>query len=141
MHFKTISSLAPLIESGKLSPVEITRAQLDRIEQLDGTLHAYATVTADLALDQASQAEREITNGAYRGKLHGIPIAVKDLCNTNGIRTMGGSAVFADNIPDNDATVRDQPVRRRRVDLLHAAATSNRSLQNCARCALAHREQ
>ena len=105
MHFKTISSLAPLIESGKLSPVEITRAQLDRIEQLDGTLHAYATVTADLALDQASQAEREITNGAYRGKLHGIPIAVKDLCNTNGIRTMGGSAVFADNIPDNDATV------------------------------------
>ncbi len=105
MHYKTISELAPLIESGEISPVQLTRGQLDRIERLDGALNSYATVTADLAIEQAEQAEHEIANGGYRGKLHGIPIAVKDLCNTKGIRTMGGSAVFADNIPNHDATV------------------------------------
>jgi len=105
MHYKTISELAPLIESGEISPVELTRSQLDRIEQLDGKLKSYATVTADLAMEQARQAEKEISEGNYRGKLHGIPIAVKDLCDTAGIRTMGGSAVFADNIPASDATV------------------------------------
>jgi amidase len=105
MHYKTIFELAPLIESGELSPVELTQSQLDRIGDLDGKLKSYATVTADLALEQAKQAEREIAAGNYRGKLHGIPIAVKDLCNTAGIRTMGGSAVFADNVPDFDATV------------------------------------
>jgi amidase len=105
MHYKTISELAPLIESGELSPVELTRSQLDRIQKLDGQLKSYATVTADLAIAQAQRAESEIASGNYRGKLHGIPIAVKDLCNTAGIKTMGGSAVFSDNIPDHDATV------------------------------------
>jgi amidase len=105
MHYKTISELAPLIESGELSPVEITQAQLDRISVLDPKLKAYATVTAELALDQAKVAEREIRDGKYRGKLHGIPIAVKDLCDTAGIRTMGGSAVFENNVPDQDSTV------------------------------------
>jgi amidase len=105
MYFKTISELAPLIESGDISPVELAQSQLDRINDLDGNLKSYATVTADLALDQAKQAERDIGSGDYRGKLHGIPIAVKDLCNTAGIKTMGGSAVFFDNIPDHDATV------------------------------------
>ena len=105
MHYKTISELAPLIESGELSPVDLTQSILDRIEKLDGSLRSFATVTADHALAQAKNAESEISKGKYRGKLHGIPIAVKDLCNTIGIRTMGGSAVFADNIPDHDATV------------------------------------
>lgn len=105
MHYKTITELAPLIESGELSPVELAQSQLDRISALDGKLKSYATVTSELALDQAKAAEREIADGNYRGKLHGIPIAVKDLCDTAGIRTMGGSAVFADNIPDHDATV------------------------------------
>ncbi len=105
MHYKTISELAPLIESGEISPVELTQSQLARIEQLDGRLKAYATVTADLAMEQAQQVEKEIGEGYYRGKLHGIPIAVKDLCATAGIRTMGGSAVFADNIPESDSTV------------------------------------
>ncbi|HIF72756.1 MAG TPA: amidase [Dehalococcoidia bacterium] len=105
MHFKTISELAPLIETGDISPVELAQSQLDRIDELDGTLKTYATVTADLALEQARQAEQDIAGGNYQGKLHGIPIAVKDLCNTAGIKTMGGSAVFADNIPDHDATV------------------------------------
>lgn len=105
MHYKTIFELAPLIESGQLSPVELTRSQLVRIDNIDGHLKAYATVTADLAIEQAKIAEQEIADGNYRGKLHGIPIAVKDLCNTAGIKTMGGSAVFADNVPDHDATV------------------------------------
>ena len=105
LHYKTISELAPLIESRELSPVDLTRAMLDRIERLDGTLKTYATLTPELALQQARQAEQEIVEGNYRGPLHGIPIAVKDLCNTAGIRTMGGSAVFAANIPDHDATV------------------------------------
>ncbi|HAG55894.1 MAG TPA: Asp-tRNA(Asn)/Glu-tRNA(Gln) amidotransferase GatCAB subunit A [Dehalococcoidia bacterium] len=105
LHYKTIVELAPLIESRELSPVDLTREMLDRIELLDGTLKAYATLTPELALDQARQAEQEIIEGNYRGPLHGIPIAVKDLCSTAGIRTMGGSAVFANNMPDFDSTV------------------------------------
>ncbi len=105
IHYSTISQLAPLILSGELSPVELTQSQLDRIAALNPRLRAYATVTADLALEQATRAEAEIASGRYRGELHGIPIAVKDLCFTRGIRTMGGSAVFAENIPDFDSTV------------------------------------
>ena len=105
MHYKTIYKLAPLIKSGDLSPVELTRSQLERIEKLDGTLNAYATITAEKAMQDALQAEQEIVKGNYRGHLHGIPIAVKDLCDTSGIRTMGGSYVFRDNIPKTDATV------------------------------------
>ena len=105
MHYKTIYELAPLIKSGDLSPVELTRSQLERIEKLDGTLKAYATVTGEQAMQDALQAEQEIVKGNYRGLLHGIPIAVKDLCDTSGIRTMGGSYVFRDNIPKTDATV------------------------------------
>ena len=105
LHYKTIVELAPLIESRELSPVDLTQEMLDRIELLDGTLKAYATLTPELALDQARQAEQEIIEGNYRGPLHGIPIAVKDLCSTAGIRTMGGSAVFANNMPDFDSTV------------------------------------
>ena len=105
MHYKTISELAPLIESGELSPVDLTRSQLERIEALDSNLKSFATVTGELAIKQAENAQKEIDSGKYRGKLHGIPIAVKDLCDTAGIRTMGGSAVFADNIPSQDATV------------------------------------
>lgn len=105
LHYATITELAPLIRSGELSPVDLTRAQLDRIEKLNPRLKAYATVTADLALEQAKQAESEIASGNYRGELHGIPIAVKDLCFTRGIKTMGGSAVYADNVPDFDSTV------------------------------------
>jgi amidase len=105
MHYKTINELAPLIKSGELSPAELTQLQLDRIEKLDGTLKAYATVTAEQAMKEAQRAERQIARGNYRGPLHGIPIAVKDLCDTTGIRTMGGSYVFRDNIPRRDATV------------------------------------
>jgi len=105
VHFMTIAELAPLLQAGTLSPVELTRVMLDRIDALDGRLRCYATVTAELAMQQAEQAEREIAAGAYRGTLHGIPVALKDLCFTKGIRTMGGTGVLADHVPDFDATV------------------------------------
>ncbi len=105
VHYSTITELAPLVRSGEISPVDLTEAQLSRIEKLDPKLRAYATVTAELALEQASQAEAEIATGNYRGELHGIPIAVKDLCFTEGIKTMGGSAVFADHVPSFNSTV------------------------------------
>ena len=105
IHYATISELAPRIRFGEISPVALAESQLARIEALNPRLRAYATVTADLALEQARRAEEEIASGRYRGELHGIPIAVKDLCFTQGIRTMGGSAVFADNVPDHDSTV------------------------------------
>ena len=104
LHYKTISELAPLIRDGVLSSVELTESQLDRIDRIDGQLKAYATVMADSARAQARAADAEIAAGNYRGPPHGIPVAVKDLCATNGVRTMGGSAVFADNIPDFDST-------------------------------------
>ncbi len=105
MHYLTISQLAPLIRDGKLSAVDVTRAQLDRIGALDGRLRAYATVTPELAMHQASQMQAEIARGQYRGPLHGVPVAVKDLCCTRGVRTMGGTGVWADHVPDHDATV------------------------------------
>ena len=105
IHYSTISELAPLIRSGEISPVALAESQLARIEALNPRLRAYATVTADMALEQARRAESEIAAGRYLGELHGIPIAVKDLCFTRGIRTMGGSAVFTDNVPDHDSTV------------------------------------
>ncbi len=105
MHYLTITELAPLIRERKVAPLDVTRAQLDRIAAIDGRLKAYATVTAELALQQAAQAQAEIARGHYRGPLHGVPVAVKDLCNTRGVRTMGGSRVWADHVPNHDATV------------------------------------
>ena len=105
MHYSSITELSSELKAGSTSPTAVTRHMLERIEALDGQLRAYATVTADLAMEQAAQAEREIADGKWRGPLHGVPIAVKDLCATRGIRTMGGSSVFAGNIPDFDATV------------------------------------
>ncbi len=105
LHYKTISELAPLIQTRQLSPVELTQAFLDRITQLDRHLKSYATVMADQALQAARVATQEIAAGQYRGLLHGVPIAVKDLCYTQGVRTMGGTRVLAHHIPTFDATV------------------------------------
>jgi amidase len=105
LHYKSIREVARLIESKEISPVELTRRMLERIESLDGQLKSYATVTAERALATARQAEQEIVAGNYRGSLHGIPIAVKDLCYTKGTRTMGGMGVYKDFVPDFDATV------------------------------------
>jgi len=105
LHYETIETVSARIKSREISSVELTKLMLDRIENLDSKIRSYATVTPELALEQAERADAEIADGVYRGPLHGIPIAVKDLCNTTGITTMGGSAVFQDNVPDNDATV------------------------------------
>jgi len=104
LHHLTIAAAAQLIRSRKLSPVEYVDALLKRIESLDSQLDAFITVTADLARKQARQAEAEIMSGRYRGPLHGIPFALKDIYNTQGILTSGGSKVCRDNIPTSDAT-------------------------------------
>jgi len=104
LHFLTVAEAARMIEARKLSPVELTRAHLDRIAALDPQLNAYITVTADLAVKQAKKAERDITKGNYRGPLHGIPFGLKDIYNTRGILTSGHSRVCIDNIPSEDAT-------------------------------------
>jgi amidase len=105
LHFQTITEIDERIKSKQVSSVEVTTAMLKRIDQLDGRLKSYATVMADHALASAKRAESEIAAGTYRGPLHGVPIAVKDLCFTAGVRTMGGAKVLADHIPNFDATV------------------------------------
>ena len=104
LHYLTIGEAAPLIASGELSPVELTRAYLARIDAIDGQLDSFVTLTPDFALSQARQAEAEIRAGKYRGPLHGIPIALKDLYDTAGIRTTAMSRVTPDRVPDEDAT-------------------------------------
>ncbi len=103
IHFLSIAEAARLIRSRKLSPVELARAHLDRIGELEEQLSAFITLTPDLALKQAKRAEREIVKGKYRGPLHGIPIGLKDIYNTKGILTSGHSRVCIDNVPDRDA--------------------------------------
>ncbi|MFZ0889253.1 MAG: amidase [Candidatus Binataceae bacterium] len=100
-----VASLSSKIRSREVSPVEVTEAYLGRIEELDAKLRTYITVTADLARAAAKAAETEIRAGKWRGPFHGIPVAVKDLLYTKGIRTTGGSKILADFVPDHDATV------------------------------------
>jgi aspartyl-tRNA(Asn)/glutamyl-tRNA(Gln) amidotransferase subunit A len=103
--FRTVAELSDLIRRKKLSPVELTQAYLDRIRLHAGTLNAFATVTDDLALEEAKAAEREIQNGRYRGPLHGIPYGAKDLLATAGIKTTWGAAPTRNQMFDKDATV------------------------------------
>jgi len=101
----SIRDASILIRSRSLSPVELTRAYLERIERLNGRINAYITVTAALALEQAARLEAELMRGRWRGPLHGIPIALKDNMDTAGIPTTAASAVFEDRIPSRDAMV------------------------------------
>jgi amidase len=93
------------IQARQVSSSEVTQAVLDRIARLDGRLRSYATLTADLALAEAARADAEIARGVIRGPLHGVPLAVKDLCHTEGIATAAGMAIYKDYRPDHDATV------------------------------------
>jgi aspartyl-tRNA(Asn)/glutamyl-tRNA(Gln) amidotransferase subunit A len=101
----SIASAGELLAAGEISPVELTRVHLERIQQLDPQLNCFITLTPELALQQARQAEQEIRAGAYRGPLHGIPLALKDLFETAGVRTTAGSSFFAENVPEHDAYV------------------------------------
>ncbi len=102
---ESIAALAPRIERRDISPTELTQATLERIERLNPKLNAFLTVTAEHALEQARGAEAEIAAGNYRGPMHGIPISLKDLYLTKGIRTTGGSKILGDWIPDIDSAV------------------------------------
>jgi len=114
LAYAEIATLAPLLARREVSPVEVTRACLDRIAAHDGAINAFITVLEESALRDAEQAEREIAAGTFRGPLHGIPIAHKDLYETRGIRTTAGSKILSDFVPDQDATV---------VERLRAAGT------------------
>jgi aspartyl-tRNA(Asn)/glutamyl-tRNA(Gln) amidotransferase subunit A len=103
--FLTLAEQASLIRNREVSPVEVVDSALRQIERVDGRLNAFITVTADIARTAAAEAEREIARGGYRGPLHGIPVALKDLFYTKGVRTTAGSSFLRDFVPTEDATV------------------------------------
>jgi aspartyl-tRNA(Asn)/glutamyl-tRNA(Gln) amidotransferase subunit A len=104
VHFETISEVGKRLRSGEITSTALTELMLDRIEAHNDKLNAFITVTADLGREQARQADEELSRGQDRGPLHGIPVAVKDLFATKGIRTTCGSKLFEDWVPDHDAT-------------------------------------
>jgi len=101
----SMMDLARMIRAKEVSPVEVTQAHLDRIATLDGKLRAYITVMGDAALAAAKSAEAALVSSAVLGPLHGVPIGLKDLYCTRGVKTTGGSKVLVDWVPEEDATV------------------------------------
>lgn len=104
LHALEIGDLARLLQRREVSPVEITRHMLERIEQLDPQLQAYALVTPEHAMRQAQLAEDRIMRRQYLGPLHGVPVALKDLCYTQGIATSAGMPLHRNFIPAYDGT-------------------------------------
>jgi len=100
----TISEASSMIRSKAISPVELAELVFARIRALDSRLHSHITVLEEKGMAAARQAEAEIARGQWRGPLHGIPIGLKDIYNTAGIATTGHSALFADHVPERDAT-------------------------------------
>jgi aspartyl-tRNA(Asn)/glutamyl-tRNA(Gln) amidotransferase subunit A len=101
----SLNEASRLIQDRKISPVELTQACLKRIERLNPKLNAFITVTAESALAQAREAETEIQGGHWRGPLHGVPLALKDLFDTAGVKTTAASALFKDRVPTQDAEI------------------------------------
>jgi aspartyl-tRNA(Asn)/glutamyl-tRNA(Gln) amidotransferase subunit A len=99
-----LEELSPLLRDKRISPVEVTQAYLESIDAWNETLNAYITVTADQALAEARRCEEEILRGDYRGPLHGVPVALKDLYDTAGVPTTAASKIYAHRVPDEDAT-------------------------------------
>jgi aspartyl-tRNA(Asn)/glutamyl-tRNA(Gln) amidotransferase subunit A len=106
-----MTDLARMIATKAVSPVEVVRAHLDRIAALDPGLRAYITVCDDAALQAARAAETALMSGGAVGPLHGVPYALKDLYDTAGLRTTGGSRILADRVPGKDATVTQRLTR------------------------------
>ncbi len=106
--FKSAHELADLIRSRQVSPVEVVQACLDRIDALNPKVNAFITVTREHALQAARQAETDIRAGKYKGPLHGIPYAPKDILATRGIRTTNGSKVTPDWVPDYESTITER---------------------------------
>jgi len=105
LNATSLGDASQLVRNKKVSPVELTQECLRRIEQLNQKLNAFITVTADAALAEARAAEADIQSGRWRGPLHGIPIALKDLVDTAGVRTTAASGLFKDRIPTQDAEI------------------------------------
>jgi aspartyl-tRNA(Asn)/glutamyl-tRNA(Gln) amidotransferase subunit A len=101
----SISEAAALIQARSASPTELTEDYLRRIEQLNPRINAYVEVTSDRARADARKATEEISGGTYRGPLHGVPVGLKDLYDTAGIRTAGGARILMDRVPQKDSTV------------------------------------
>lgn len=108
LPLKSLTEISGLIKSGAVSPVEVTEAVLARIARYDGALRSFITVTGDHALEAARKAETEIAAGFWRGPLHGVPIAVKDLCNTTYAPTSHGMFIHKDFMAGENATVVDR---------------------------------
>ena len=105
LAFASAYEVRRLLDSRQVSSMELTELFLRRIENLDPKLNAYLTVTADLAMDQARIADEATARGESLGALHGIPISIKDLESTKGVRTTFGSLPFKDYVPDRDSVV------------------------------------
>ena len=112
-----------LVSNGQLSPVELTQLFFDRIEKLDSQLNAYLTLNYDEAMRQARDAEAAVARGDELGPLHGVPISIKDLELTKGIRTTSGSLHFKDRVPDEDSIVVE---RVRRASTLEVPRIDNK---------------
>jgi amidase len=105
LHYLSLTEASGRVASGETSSVALTEAQLARIEALEGALHSYIRVEADEALAAARAADAEIASGRRRGPLHGVPIAIKDICLTKGAPATFGSRAYAGTVGDEDATV------------------------------------
>ena len=105
LFYKSIVDLRNLYDSGATTPLAVTKVFLERIGRYEDHLQSYATILHDAAIDRATLLTEELGKGIVRGPLHGIPLAVKDLCDMSGVATMGGTAVLEQNIPMVDSTV------------------------------------
>jgi len=103
LAFASAAELAAQIRKRAVSPVEVVRGALERIERSQPTLNAFITVAGDKAMAEAHAAEAAVMQDGQLGKLHGVPVAVKDLIPTAGIRTTWGSLIFNDHVPDHDS--------------------------------------
>ena len=104
LWYLSAKEVGVLLRRREVSALEVVQAMLARIESLDSQFNAFITVTADEAQDAAKRLDAELADGRDRGPLHGIPVAIKDLYDTAGVRTTSGSKILANNVPDNDAT-------------------------------------